>query len=199
MSQIYLSENAIADHPADDGRTQEIIVDLAYRHLVLVNVVFVGQPKAGDGNWILVDAGLVGSASEIMSCAKARFGGAGRPAAILMTHGHFDHVGALEYLAGEWDVPVYAHRLEMPYLNGRRSYPPPDAAAGGGLISAISPLFPRSPVNVANRLYELPDDQSVPYMPGWKWIHTPGHCPGHVTSMACVVTLSRCDKMRLIS
>jgi len=36
-----------------------------------------------------------------------------------MTHGHFDHVGGLKHLAREWDVPIYAHELEMPYLNGR--------------------------------------------------------------------------------
>ena len=34
-----------------------------------------------------------------------------------MTHGHFDHVGSLEKLANEWHVPVYAHYLEVPYLN----------------------------------------------------------------------------------
>ena len=29
-----------------------------------------------------------------------------RPAAILLTHGHFDHVGALQELADAWDAPV---------------------------------------------------------------------------------------------
>ena len=27
----------------------------------------------------------------------------------------------------------------------------------------------------------LPDDGSVPGMPGWRWVHTPGHTPGHVS------------------
>jgi glyoxylase-like metal-dependent hydrolase (beta-lactamase superfamily II) len=27
----------------------------------------------------------------------------------------------------------------------------------------------------------LPDDHSVPGMPGWRWLHTPGHSPGHVS------------------
>jgi hypothetical protein len=31
------------------------------------------------------------------------------------THGHFDHVGAREKLAEKWDVPIYAHELEVPY------------------------------------------------------------------------------------
>src|SRR5205807_9576264 len=102
--------------------------------LVLVNVVFVGVPKSGDGNWVLIDAGLPASATDISSAAKARFGGSGRPSAIVVTHGHFDHVGALETLAEQWDVPVYAHPNERPYLNGTKSYQPPDPSVGGGLI-----------------------------------------------------------------
>jgi glyoxylase-like metal-dependent hydrolase (beta-lactamase superfamily II) len=27
----------------------------------------------------------------------------------------------------------------------------------------------------------LPDDGSIPNMPDWRWIHTPGHAPGHVS------------------
>ena len=60
----------------------------------------------------------------------------------LLTHGHFDHVGALGELAGGWKAPVYAHLLEMPYLAGAASYPPPDPTVGGGLTALLSPLFP---------------------------------------------------------
>ena len=37
------------------------------------------------------------------------------PLSIVLTHGHLDHVGALEDLLKEWDEAVYAHELEMPY------------------------------------------------------------------------------------
>jgi glyoxylase-like metal-dependent hydrolase (beta-lactamase superfamily II) len=36
-------------------------------------------------------------------------------------------------------------------------------------------------VNVGRRLQALPADGSVPVLPGWQWIHTPGHAPGHVS------------------
>ena len=53
--------------------------------------------------------------------------GAGAPPeAIVLTHGHFDHAGSALQLAEYWDVPIYAHRLEMPYLTGKADYPPPD-------------------------------------------------------------------------
>src|SRR5919201_500708 len=106
----------------------EISPDVAYLRTAIVNVYFVGAPGARDGEWVLVDAGLPGFAGRIARAAAARFGDS-RPAAIVLTHGHFDHVGAVRGLAERWDVPVYAHRLELPYLTGRSPYPPPGAAA----------------------------------------------------------------------
>jgi glyoxylase-like metal-dependent hydrolase (beta-lactamase superfamily II) len=183
--QIPLSASANAEHPTADrdrnDQTRQIAADVAYRQLAIVNVGFIGFENAGDGNWVLVDAGIPGSAPAIRSAARARFAGSGRPACIIMTHGHFDHVGALETLAEEWDVPVYAHQAEHPYLDGTRSYPPANPRVGGGMMAALSPLFPTKPINVGSRLYELPSDHSVPYLLGWQWIHTPGHTPGHIS------------------
>jgi len=185
MAQIPLSDNTSADKPSDDrqrdDRTRQIADDIAYRQILLANIVFVGFPNAGDDNWVLIDAGLPASATDIKSAARARFAGTGRPRAIVMTHGHFDHVGALEALTRDWDVPIYAHLRELPYLNGRKSYPPPDPSMEGGLMSLLSPLFPRRPVDVSRWLRALPDDHSVPPMPGWRWIHTPGHAEGHIS------------------
>jgi len=98
-----------------------------------------------------------------------------------MTHAHFDHVGALGELADRWDVPVYAHPLEMPYLNARASYPPADPAVCGELPIKLSMFFPTAPVNVAGSLRALPESETIPEMPGWRWLHTPGHTPGHIS------------------
>jgi glyoxylase-like metal-dependent hydrolase (beta-lactamase superfamily II) len=95
MTQINLPDNAGAENAradqARDDKTRQIASDLAYRQIAIVNVVFYGQPNAGDGGWVLVDVGLPGSAADIRSAAQARFGGSGRPSAIVLTHGHFDH------------------------------------------------------------------------------------------------------------
>ncbi len=164
---------------ADADGMLAVAADLAVKRLLIVNVVFVGAPDAGDRGWVLVDAGLPGTASAITAAAAARFGKDARPGAIVMTHGHFDHFGALETLAAQWDAPVYAHPDEHPYMNGQASYPPPDASVGGGLMSTLSPLYPRGPVDVSGRLHALPADGSLPLMPGWRWLHTPGHSVGH--------------------
>src|SRR5215207_9492829 len=94
--------------------------------LSIVNAYLIGPPGAGDRGWVLVDAGLSTSRGLIVAEAARAFGPNARPAAIVLTHGHFDHVGSLEALAEWWNVPVYAHPRELPYLTGRADYPPPD-------------------------------------------------------------------------
>ncbi len=154
--------------------------DLVRLRCGIVNVVFIGPQGAGDRGWFLVDAGLTGSGPAIRAAARERFGDA-RPAAILLTHGHFDHVGALADLARDWDAPILAHRAERPFLDGTRSYPPPAPEVGGGSMAELSPLFPRRPIDVSDRLRDLPRDGTIPGLDGWQWIHTPGHTPGHVS------------------
>jgi glyoxylase-like metal-dependent hydrolase (beta-lactamase superfamily II) len=154
--------------------------DLSYLRTGIVNVFFYGQPGVGDRGWVLIDTGIYGFSSRIMAEAAHRFGDDARPAAIILTHGHFDHVGAVKPLAKAWDVPVYAHPMEMPYLTDQSPYPPPDPTVGGGAMSALSPLYPRGPFKIEPAPIALPSDGSVPGMPGWRWVHTPGHAPGHV-------------------
>ncbi|MDB5300121.1 MAG: yflN 1 [Phycisphaerales bacterium] len=162
-------------------RPEELTDDVAWLTTVMVNVFLVGERGAGDREWVLVDAGLVGGASRIRRAARERFGPNSRPAAIILTHAHFDHIGSVRELAEEWDVPVYAHTLELPYVTGRSSYPPPDPTVGGGLVARMSWLYPTGPIDLGERMRPLPDDGTVPGMPGWRWVFTPGHSPGHVS------------------
>ena len=167
-------------HHEVDG-VHEARSDVAYRRIVFVNLLYVGPKGAGDRGWVLVDAGVTkASEGRIEHAAEARFGKGARPAAIVLTHGHFDHVGAAQELAEAWDCPVYAHPLEHPYLDGRSAYPAPDPTVGGGLTAWSSGTFPRGPIDLGARLRSLPEDGSVPGMPGWRWIHAPGHTVGQV-------------------
>ena len=183
--QVPLTSSARADDPReDDARddgTHEVTPDLAYLRLGIVNVALYGLPNAGDREWVLIDTGIPGMAGRIAKAAAQRFGSDARPAAIILTHGHFDHVSTVIELSEQWDTPIYAHAHERPYLDGSAAYPPPDPTVGGGLMSILSPLYPRGPINVSARLVDLPADGSVPFMPGWKWLHTPGHAPGHIS------------------
>jgi glyoxylase-like metal-dependent hydrolase (beta-lactamase superfamily II) len=176
--QVDVDASARADGFEHDG-VHEIASDLAYKRLFMVNVCFFGLP--GQSEWVLIDAGIPGTAPLIAETAEKLFGRNTAPVAIVLTHGHFDHVGALQTLAEKWDVPIYAHEVELPYLSGQASYPPPDPTVGGGMLAATAGLYPRGPVDVSKWLRSLPEDGAVPGMSGWKWIHTPGHTEGHVS------------------
>jgi glyoxylase-like metal-dependent hydrolase (beta-lactamase superfamily II) len=146
---------------------------------VFVNVYLI-QDSEGTG-WVMVDAGLKSTAVKVRSMIGELFGRSSIPKAIIMTHAHFDHRGSLSELAGEWGVPVYCHHKEKPYLTGQASYPPPDPSVGGGALSLLSFAYPKGPINVDAELRELPEDGSISELQDWRWIHTPGHTPGHIS------------------
>lgn len=162
----------------NSGKGREVNRDIFYYTNQIVNLIMIGEPR-GD-HWVLVDAGMPGSGEDIVKVAEERFGKGTRPAAIILTHGHFDHVGSLVHLVNEWKVPVYAHPLEFLYLTGEKRYPEPDTTVEGGLLAKISSIYPIEPINISEVLRELPEDNTVPELPGWKWIHVPGHAPGQV-------------------
>lgn len=143
--------------------------------VAFVNVFGV---EHANGSWTLIDTGPPFTAGFIRRWGERRFGG---PAsAIVLTHGHFDHVSGASELAQAWDIPIYAHPLEFPYLTGEREYPPPKV--GGGLMSILSPIYPRGPVNLGRWLRPLATGAGeTSAAPGWQMVHTPGHTPGHVS------------------
>ena len=87
---------------------------------------------------------------------------AGGIKAILLTHGHFDHMLAAEELQKRTGVPVYVHPLDAPMLS--------DAS-----LSAYNP-----------EVSSLPQPGHIAYTAypeslfGFRVLHTPGHTPGSV-------------------
>lgn len=157
------------------GELEEVTSGVWYLPLIMSNVYFIGEKN---GPWVLVDAGVKGGAWRIRQAAADTFGQA--PECIILTHGHFDHVGALPQLAQEWNVPVYAHPKEAPFLNGSASYPPPDPTVGG-FMAQMSRVFPHSGIDLGIHLRILPENGSLPGLLDWRWIPTPGHTSGHIS------------------
>jgi len=146
--------------------------------ILFVNVFALSTPGGG---WTLIDTGIAHSGGKIKHWAESHFGKGSKPEAIILTHGHFDHVGAVKDLLADWDVPVYAHSAEFPFLVGHQKYPPPDPKVGGGLMAVLSPLYPRTSADLSGKVQALPADGSVPTLPDWRYLHTPGHAPGHIS------------------
>jgi len=154
----------------------QVTSDITRIRYLFVNAYLVGTPD----EWVLIDAALQGSADEIVEAAEERFGAGAVPRAIILTHGHFDHVGAFPELFDRWDVPLYAHTEETPFLTGKQDYPEPDPTVGKGAMALLSFAYPNKANDYGERVRPLPEDGSVPGMPGWRWIHTPGHTEGQV-------------------
>ncbi|MDW8425367.1 MAG: MBL fold metallo-hydrolase [Meiothermus sp.] len=87
------------------------------------------------------------------------------PEAILLTHAHFDHVGAVAPLVEALGLPVYLHPADLPlYHNAAQN------AARWGL--SIPP--PPKPVE------PLAEGQRLDFGLGLEVLFLPGHAPGHV-------------------
>lgn len=89
------------------------------------------------------------------------------PLAIVMTHAHFDHIGAIDVVRDEWSIPVYIHKLEAewltnPALNGSARY--------GATITARAAdhlLTQEEPLTIGIFTLHI--------------LHTPGHSPGSIS------------------
>jgi glyoxylase-like metal-dependent hydrolase (beta-lactamase superfamily II) len=129
---------------------------------------------------VLIDTGTPSSAARILQVARQKYGANRPPHAIILTHAHFDHIGAARALLTTWPVPVYAHEQELPYLTGQDVLPPPDPTVGG-LMATLAHLFPPSGTDLRPHVRPLPPNGAVPHLLGWQWLHTPGHTPGHIS------------------
>ncbi|MBC8135742.1 MAG: MBL fold metallo-hydrolase [Fibrella sp.] len=133
--------------------------------------------------WVLVDTGIDGQFEYLKDAAEQQFGVGAKPDAILLTHGHGDHAGSALGVATYWGVPIYAHRMELPYLTGKSDYPPADPTTGGPFAFAMrfAPHIMRGS-DFGDTVRAFPQDGSVPGLSEeWQIIETPGHTPGHVS------------------
>jgi hydroxyacylglutathione hydrolase len=86
--------------------------------------------------------------------------------AILLTHTHFDHVGAVAQVARHTGAPVYCPRLEVPILKDINRYLFPG-------YGPYEPYDPEETLEGGERLTLAGVDIDV--------LFTPGHSPGHLS------------------
>lgn len=175
FSKTVLETQETKEELAASGLTK--VADGVFR----TKIIFVGAyfVDTADG-WVLIDTGLPMADGKIRRAAENHYGANSKPSAIILTHGHFDHAGAALALAEQWNISIYAHRLEMPYLTGKSDYPPQDPTMGGA-IAQMARFFPRGGYDFGSRVHQIPESGRIAEMPGWKILHTPGHTAGHIS------------------
>ncbi|UGB29507.1 MBL fold metallo-hydrolase [Metabacillus sp. B2-18] len=91
-----------------------------------------------------------------------------KPLAILLTHAHFDHIGAVDDVRKQWGIPVYVHKQEKDWLS--------DSSLNGSqffMAGAVSVAEPDKLIKGEGKL-EIGEFSLQVY-------ETPGHSPGSVS------------------
>ena len=55
------------------------------------------------------------------------------------------------------------------------------AAQGTTLVYPTRGIVQTERIDLGNRVQALPSNGSVPHLEEWRWLHTPGHSPGHIS------------------
>ncbi|ASN05240.1 MBL fold metallo-hydrolase [Virgibacillus necropolis] len=88
------------------------------------------------------------------------------PKAILLTHAHFDHIGAVDQVRNTYNIDVYLHKNEKDWLE--------DSKLNGSI------LFTPEPISIKKAEYDLEEGGMQIESFSFDVLHTPGHSPGSV-------------------
>lgn len=88
------------------------------------------------------------------------------PRAIWLTHGHLDHIGAINAVKAIHDVPIYLHAADKPVYDAQEFF-------------AESYGLPFDPPVAPDHFVNDGDILTVGSL-SFTVMHTPGHAPGHV-------------------
>lgn len=118
--------------------------------------------RAGSDRVLIVDPG---EEPERILAALEQMGG--KAEAILLTHTHFDHIGAVAPVARATGAPVYCPEIEVPVLADIMSYVPWEGFGPYESYEADETVAGGETLELAGMEIDV--------------IFTPGHSPGHVT------------------
>ena len=122
---------------------------------------FLFRPQGGE-ELLIVDPGE--EAERILAAVEAT---GAKVEAILLTHCHFDHIGAVAPVARATGAPVYCPEIEVPVLADIMAYVPWEGFGPYESYEADEVVRGDETLELAGMEIEV--------------VFTPGHSPGHVT------------------
>ncbi|RXI99472.1 MBL fold metallo-hydrolase [Anaerobacillus alkaliphilus] len=92
-----------------------------------------------------------------------------KPLAILLTHAHFDHIGAVDEVREKWEIPVYIHKKESGWLSDPKKN-------GSALFMGVNAIKAKDADYLIKEEGQLEIGSYV-----LEVLETPGHSPGSVS------------------
>jgi glyoxylase-like metal-dependent hydrolase (beta-lactamase superfamily II) len=126
-----------------------------------------------DGSPLLIDTGLPGSCSVILSSLRVLGIGRRELEAVVLTHSHVDHMGSARSIAKATGAQIWAHHLDAPNIEGIV----PPAGYRSHLEGVTHGLSRICRTRVDRRLSE---GDMIDCLGGLEVLHTPGHTEGSI-------------------
>lgn len=145
-----------------------------------------------DSSITMVDAGPLGAEEFVLNYIRKIGHTPTAVKRIIITHHHYDHIGALAGLVEATDAEVWVHKEDAGFIDGSAT-PPPPALPEEKIRTSFPDVKPEQITSLRKQLTDhaaavkpvkvdsrLKGEEELGILGGCRVVHTPGHTRGHI-------------------